>query len=174
MKKGTLRILNSKPCYTFNCDPKMFKPFLNDAKLTKVDYRFWFIIYVKYLRSYLQKTWRGGLTNLKFCVLANQLVPKKSRKLHFCQRPPSWGKYRTNIFFTIFIWKYVLKYLQSLLRDTFNWSSKSIKVSNLSLFFKINSYQIYEWKWNWPNCFPQIFQNWQLKMGVEVLILQNS
>ena len=40
-----------------------------------------FIKYVKYLQSYLQKTWRGGLTNLKFCVLANQLVPKKkSRK----------------------------------------------------------------------------------------------
>ena len=29
------------------------------------------IIYTKYLRSYLQKTWRGGLISLKFCVLAN-------------------------------------------------------------------------------------------------------
>ena len=24
LKKGTLRILNSKHCYTFNCDPKTF------------------------------------------------------------------------------------------------------------------------------------------------------
>ena len=126
-----------------------------------LEWIFGFIYFVKYLRNYLLKTRRGGLTNMKFCVLANQLVPKKRvENNNFCQRPPSWGKYRTNIFFTIFIWKYVLKYLQSLLRDTFNWSSKSIKVSNLSLFFKINSYQIYEWKWNWPNCFPQIFLIW--------------
>ena len=33
IEKGKLKFLNSKPCYTFNCDPKTFKPFLNDAKL---------------------------------------------------------------------------------------------------------------------------------------------
>ena len=33
IKRGKLKFLNSKPCYTFNCDPKTFKPFLNDAKL---------------------------------------------------------------------------------------------------------------------------------------------
>ena len=33
IEKGKFKFLNSKPCYTFNCDPKTFKPFLNDAKL---------------------------------------------------------------------------------------------------------------------------------------------
>ena len=50
-----------------------------------------FIIYVKYLRSYLQKTWRGGLTNLKFCVLANQLVPKKRVENNIFVRGPLHG-----------------------------------------------------------------------------------
>ena len=52
-----------------------------------------FIIYVKYLQSYLQKTWRGGLTNLKFCVLANQLVPKKRVENNiFVRGPPFMGQ----------------------------------------------------------------------------------
>ena len=50
-----------------------------------------FIIYVKYLQSYLQKTWRGGLTNLKFCVLANQLEPKKRVENNIFVRGPLHG-----------------------------------------------------------------------------------
>ena len=30
------KVLNSKPCYAFNFDPKTFKPFLDDAKLPNV------------------------------------------------------------------------------------------------------------------------------------------
>ena len=45
--------------------------FLSDVKLPTVYY--WYlglIIYVRYLRSSLQKIWRGVLLGLKFCVLA--------------------------------------------------------------------------------------------------------
>ena len=51
---------------------KMFISLLSDAKLPKVcDWYLGLIIYAKYLRSYLQKTRRGDLWSLKFCVLAN-------------------------------------------------------------------------------------------------------
>ena len=51
---------------------KILISFLSDAKLPKVsDWFLGLIIHVKYLRSYLQKTWRGGLISLKFCTLAN-------------------------------------------------------------------------------------------------------
>ena len=56
-----LRCLNSKPCYILNCDPKMFKPFLNDAKLPKVDYWFWFLWYMSNICEVICKKHEGGV-----------------------------------------------------------------------------------------------------------------
>ena len=76
--RGILKCLNVNDHYKLIFYRKMFISFLSDAKLLHVyDWYLGLIIYVKYLRSYLQKTWRGGQTSLKFCVLANQVVPRK-------------------------------------------------------------------------------------------------
>ena len=76
--RGNLKFLNVNDHYELIFYQQMFISFLSDAKLLHVyDWYLGLIVYIKYLRSYLQKTWRGGQTSLKFCVLANQVVPRK-------------------------------------------------------------------------------------------------
>ena len=110
---------------------QIFISFLSDAKLPKVyDWFLGLIIYVKYLRSYFQKNIKGGPEKSEIlCVDQLARAEKKSKKMRFSLRPPSWGKYRPNISLSCI----VRKYLQSVLRATFNWSSKfhSYPSSNL-------------------------------------------
>ena len=70
--RGNLKCLKVNNHFALIFYRKFFISFLSDAKLPKVyDWFLGLIIHVKYLRSYLQKTWRGGLLSLKFCTLAN-------------------------------------------------------------------------------------------------------
>ena len=65
------------------------------------------------------KNMKGGSEKFEnLCVGQLARAEKKSRKEHFSQRPPSWGKYLPNISLSYI----VRKYLQSVLRDIFNWS----------------------------------------------------
>ena len=58
------------------------------------------------------------------CVSQIACAEKKSRKYHFSLRPPFWGKYLPNISLSYI----VRKYLQSVLRTTFNWSPNFIYI----------------------------------------------
>ena len=91
---------------------------MQNCKMFMIDF-LGLIIYVKYLRSYLQKTWRVGQKSLSFCVLANKLVPRNKEKITFLSEV--WGKYWPNISLS-FIFR---KYSQSVLRAMFNCSFES-------------------------------------------------
>ena len=70
--RGNLKCLKVNNHFALIFHQKKYIYFLSDGKPPKVyDWFLGLIIHVKYLRSYLQKTWRGGLLSLKFCTLAN-------------------------------------------------------------------------------------------------------
>ena len=90
--RGNLKCLKVNDDFALICHRKMFISFLSDSKLPEVlDWYFGLIIFVKYLRSYLQKTWRGVLWSLKFCVLTNKLVPRKKVENSLFHRWPLHG-----------------------------------------------------------------------------------
>ena len=90
--RGNLKCLNVNNHFTLIFYQKYIILFLSDAKLPKVyDWFLGLIIHVKYLRSYLQKTWRGGLLRLKFCMLANLVVPRKKVENTDFHRAPLHG-----------------------------------------------------------------------------------
>ena len=63
----------------------------NSQKLI-IDFGFYQICQI-FAKLFAKKTWRGGPTNLKFCVLANQLVPKKREyKITFLSEAPFMGQ----------------------------------------------------------------------------------
>ena len=70
--RGNLKCWKVNDNFAFIFHRKTIISFLSDAKLRNVyDWFLGLIIYVKYLRSYLPKIWRGGLWSLPFCALAN-------------------------------------------------------------------------------------------------------
>ena len=90
--RGNLKCLKVNDHYVLIFHQKMFISFLSGAKLsTFYDRYLGLIIYVKYLRSYLQKTWRGVLRSLKFCVFANKPVPRKKAENSVFLRGPLHG-----------------------------------------------------------------------------------
>ena len=90
--RGNLKCLKVNDHYVLIFHQKMFISFLSGAKLsTFYDRYLGLIIYVKYLRSYLQKTWRGVLRSLKFCVFANKPVPRKKAENSVFLRGPLYG-----------------------------------------------------------------------------------
>ena len=88
---------------------------------------------VKYLYTYLQKTWRAGRTSLKFGVVSNQVVLRKTLENKNFLRPALLCANIYQIFFShLDIRKYLLLFFSKIL---FNWSphfitsfSKAVKI----------------------------------------------
>ena len=117
---------------------------------------------VKYFGIYLQKTWRAGQVILKFGVLSNEVVLRKTRKQKIYLGSPSWCKYFPNIFFIIFIRKYFLKYLVLCLGFFNAPFNSSPNFPLLALFSNCN------WGWLW-----QIVLKYLLKVKLNPNILTN-
>ena len=72
-----------KDYYALIFHQKLFKPFLNDAKLLKRFYKSFVSKYVGRLFVYLQNTWRAGHINLKFGMWSNQTLLFKKLENNF-------------------------------------------------------------------------------------------
>ena len=89
----------------------------------------------KYLVTFLRKTWTAGRASLKFCVLSNQVVLRKTLENKNFACPALLSANISQIFFShLDIWRYLLLFFSKIL---FNWSPHFI--TSFSKPFKIQT-----------------------------------
>ena len=79
--QGNKKILNSKPCYAFNSDPKTLKPFLNNANPPKLCSKYFVHQISQIFWDLFAKNMNGWSGNSEiWCVEQSSHAEKKSRK----------------------------------------------------------------------------------------------
>ena len=119
---------------------------------------------VKYLYTFLQKTWRAGRISLKFGVVSNQVVLRKTLENENFIRPALLCANIYQIFFShLDTRKYLLLFFQEsvqLVPSLYHILQQGCQNSNWFLYCwdgVSTRTQIFERKWNWQNMFTQIF-----------------
>ena len=172
-----------------NFDPNLKIPLLADQKPPELCSKYIFIQNWSNICTHIcKKTWRAGRISLKFGVVSNQVVLRKTLENKNFLRPALLCANIYQIFFShLDTRKYLLLFFQEsvqLVPSLFSHPSASLlelqlnrAIKNVCLLWMINSDQIYARKWNWPNVVSKylIWNNSYLpKMGGEVVILANS
>jgi len=122
MSKYILEILKRKKSFLAHFLSKSDNFSFGWRKIVRIsEWIFGFIHFDKYLRSYLPKNWRGGMTNMKLvCRAVRSCREKKAQNSFFCQTSPSWSRYLPNICSPLFhqtdIWRGFYCHLQLVLK----------------------------------------------------------
>ena len=74
MKIKEIKVFKSKGLVFAQFWSKLKIPLLAGQQPPELCSKYFYTELVKYLLTYLQKTWTAGQINLKFCVLSNQVM----------------------------------------------------------------------------------------------------
>ena len=148
-----------------NFDPNLKIPLLADQKPPELCSKYIFYTeLVKYLYTYLQKTWRAGRISLKFGVVSNQVVLRKTLENKNFVRPALLCANIYQIFFShLDTRKYLVLFFQEsvqLVPSLYHILQQGCQNSNWFLYCwdgVSTRTQIFERKWNCQNMFTQIF-----------------
>ena len=143
-----------------NFDPNWKIPLLAGQKPPELFIQDWSNI----CRHICKKTWRAGRTSLKFGVVSNQVVLRKTLENENFIRPALLCANIYQIFFShLDTRKYLLLFFQEsvqLVPSLYHILQQGCQNSNWFLFCwdgVSTRTQIFERKWNWQNMFTQIF-----------------
>ena len=148
-----------------NFDPNLKIPLLAGQKPPELCSKYIFIQNWSNICTHIcKKTWRAGRRSLKFGVLGNQVVLRKTLENKNFLRPALLCANIYQIFFShLDTWTYLLLFFQEsvqMVPSLYHILQQGCQNSNWFLYCwdgVSTRTQIFERKWNWQNMFTQIF-----------------